>query len=248
MTRPRVVFLSGSRWSSLGGEIAAGLDPERWEMHAVCERVTMSRVRGLTPRRVLRKLWEIASSRVARLLGRGADGPPALCDVPHVTLHEVAKIGDAESIDILRSLAPRASVNTGGCGILRQELLDVGGPVLNVHCGLPHTRGFNAVEWTAWHGRPFVMSIHRIDAGVDTGPILLQRELEDPQGLDSSALRRAFDDDFGALFVDALERLRTGGDDAFTPQDESAGRTHYAMHDELRSVLDDALTRRTARS
>jgi hypothetical protein len=43
---------------------------------------------------------------------------------------------------------------------------------------LPRYRGMNVAEWAALEGGPVGCTVHFIDAGIDTGPILLVRMLD----------------------------------------------------------------------
>lgn len=82
-----------------------------------------------------------------------------------------------DSIARLKNWAPDLITFTGG-NILRQPLLDV--PrlgVLNVHLGLlPEIRGMSSPEWSLLKGLPVGITIHSIDVGIDTGPILSRCE------------------------------------------------------------------------
>lgn len=67
-----------------------------------------------------------------------------------------------------------------GGGILREGFLtSVNGPVLNAHAGpLPDIRGMNAVEWSILLDLQPAVTIHQIDAGIDTGPVLQKIPLD----------------------------------------------------------------------
>lgn len=73
----------------------------------------------------------------------------------------------------VRALSPGVVVYGGG-GILRRPFFDAfDGPVLNAHSGpLPEVRGMNACEWSLLLGFAPMVTIHLIDRGIDTGPIL----------------------------------------------------------------------------
>lgn len=76
---------------------------------------------------------------------------------------------------LARLRAARADrVLYGGGGILRRAFLEAAGcPVLNAHSGpLPEVRGMNACEWSILLGLPLTLTIHQIDEGIDTGPVL----------------------------------------------------------------------------
>jgi methionyl-tRNA formyltransferase len=84
------------------------------------------------------------------------------------------------SISQLKRWEPDLIVFTGG-NILRRQLLDV--PrlgVLNIHLGLlPEIRGMSSPEWSLLNHVPVGITIHYMDAGIDTGPILQRNELPD---------------------------------------------------------------------
>lgn len=87
-----------------------------------------------------------------------------------------------ECIARVREWGTDALVYTGG-GILRSEVIGatrIG--VLNMHAGLlPEIRGMSCPEWSLLTGVPLGATVHLIDTGIDTGPILLRRELP-PEG------------------------------------------------------------------
>ncbi|HZW93785.1 MAG TPA: formyltransferase family protein [Candidatus Eremiobacteraceae bacterium] len=91
-----------------------------------------------------------------------------------------------DSIARVRQWSPDLIVFTGG-NILRKALLDV--PrlgVLNVHLGLlPEIRGMSSPEWSLLKGVSVGVTIHYLDAGIDTGPILQRYEFTDAARCDS---------------------------------------------------------------
>jgi len=86
----------------------------------------------------------------------------------------------AASISQLKRWSPDAIVFTGG-NILRKELLQV--PrigVLNAHLGLlPEIRGMSSPEWSLLKRVPVGVTIHYMDEGIDTGPVLQRYEFHD---------------------------------------------------------------------
>jgi folate-dependent phosphoribosylglycinamide formyltransferase PurN len=91
------------------------------------------------------------------------------------------------SIAHLQEWSPDLIIFTGG-NILRSELLGV--PrlgVLNVHLGLlPEIRGMSTLEWSLLTRVSVGVTIHYIDSGIDTGPIL--RRYEFPCATDCESL------------------------------------------------------------
>ena len=80
----------------------------------------------------------------------------------------------------LNDWSPDLTIFTGG-KILRKPLLRV--PrlgVLNAHLGLlPEIRGMSSPEWSLLTSVPVGVTVHYIDEGIDTGPILRRREFPD---------------------------------------------------------------------
>ncbi len=90
--------------------------------------------------------------------------------------------------------------------ILKGPILEkYAGRIINLHISLlPWNRGSDPNFWSWIEGTPKGVTIHVIDEGVDTGPILAQREVDlDPNGtLESTyeALRRDVEDLFHATW------------------------------------------------
>jgi hypothetical protein len=107
----------------------------------------------------------------------------SLRDVAHSHAFPVALCGDQNSpssIAHLKQWSPDVIIFAGG-NILREQLLSV--PrlgVLNAHLGLlPEIRGMSSPEWSLLTDVPQGVTIHYIDAGIDTGPILPRFEFAD---------------------------------------------------------------------
>ena len=126
-----------------------------------------------------------------------------------------------DSIAHLREWSPDLIIFTGG-NILRKPLLEV--PrlgVLNVHLGLlPEIRGMSSPEWSLLNHVPVGVTIHYMDAGIDTGPILQRYEFPDAARCESlSDLRNrliAFGIEKAAEVVAGLDR----GTISATPQSD----------------------------
>jgi folate-dependent phosphoribosylglycinamide formyltransferase PurN len=82
-----------------------------------------------------------------------------------------------ESIARLKEWSPDLIIFTGG-NILRKPLLEVPRRgALNVHLGLlPEIRGMSSPEWSLLKRVPVGITLHYMDAGIDTGPILQRCE------------------------------------------------------------------------
>jgi len=164
----------------------------------------------------------------------------------------VATCGDQNApnaISRLRRWSPDLIVFTGG-NILREELLEI--PrlgVLNVHLGLlPEIRGMSSPEWSLLQNVPVGVTIHYIDSGIDTGPILRKYELPEVDSCESlSDLRNrliAFGMDKIAEVISDLGR----GAISPIPQSHLIDSQFFVMHDFLRARAAERLARSRMRA
>lgn len=113
--------------------------------------------------------------------GRGADlaAPPVkqAALAAGVAVHQPEKIRAPEAEHLLRELAPEAIVIIGYGQIIPARLLDIPRHGwINLHASLlPKYRGAAPVQWAIARGETQTgLTTMRIDAGMDTGPMLLQ--------------------------------------------------------------------------
>jgi methionyl-tRNA formyltransferase len=103
---------------------------------------------------------------------------------------------------------------------------------------LPKHRGINSMHWAIRHGDPVTgLTVFWVDRGIDTGPILLQREVE--IGPDDTVASLYFERLFGMgveALVDAV-RLAREGNAPRIPQEESQA-TYEPPVDDANSAID----------
>ena len=97
-----------------------------------------------------------------------------------LTISQPERIRRPESIEALRSLAPALMVVVGYGQIIPRSVIDI--PVhgiLNVHGSLlPKYRGAAPIQWAIANGETETgVTIMQIDAGLDTGDMLLKKRL-----------------------------------------------------------------------
>jgi folate-dependent phosphoribosylglycinamide formyltransferase PurN len=155
------------------------------------------------------------------------------------------------SIAQLRAWSPDLVVFAGG-SILRKPLLAVPRMgAINVHLALlPEIRGMNSPEWSLLKDIPSGVTIHYMDAGIDTGPILRRCEFAD--GLHCQSLEDlrnrliAFGIEKAAEVVAALDQ----GSVSATPQpeiDSEIGKDNqfFVMHEWLQARAAEKLMQRS---
>lgn len=80
----------------------------------------------------------------------------------------------------LEALGPTHGVSAGYREILKTDVIDVFEKgIANVHTSLlPFGRGANPNAWAIFYDQPAGVTVHLIDGGVDTGPILFQQHVK----------------------------------------------------------------------
>jgi folate-dependent phosphoribosylglycinamide formyltransferase PurN len=144
----------------------------------------------------------------------------------------------ARAVAQLKQWSPDLAIFTGG-NILRDEVLKV--PrfgILNAHLALlPEIRGMNSPEWSLLSGVPPGITIHFMDSGIDTGPILLRREFAGVDGRDSLAeLRNKMIAEGIELIAEAVAGLDRGTISAVPQADREKDYQFFVMHEHLKAV------------
>jgi folate-dependent phosphoribosylglycinamide formyltransferase PurN len=217
-----------------------GVDPAHLIVVSPRERLVAEwrrRRLGMIPRTLAPRLRTLTSARLARTPGSAAAGADA-AQGPSVV--HLKRLNSPELLEAIRSRGIRYLVN-GGAGIFREPLVSVPDLVIvNAHAGaLPAFRNMNVVEWALYTGAPVVGTVHRIDAGIDTGPILLERRL-DLSGAHSvlEAREIAFEQVARLVAPAVVAHARGEIDERRQPRE---GTRWYVMHPYLRGQLDRRL-------
>jgi folate-dependent phosphoribosylglycinamide formyltransferase PurN len=174
------------------------------------------------------------------------DGPPV--DVPTycrsrgIAFLETGPLDSADAVAAIKALGPDLGIHAGA-GLLRRPLIDafrLG--VLNAHMGLlPAYRGMNVAEWAALEGAPVGCTVHLIDTGIDTGPILATQEVAIAGCGSIAALRGAVDRAQLALLGDIVESIVGGRMPEPLAAAEPPGPQYFHMHQDLAAILEARL-------
>ena len=146
---------------------------------------------------------------------------------------------DAETIDLVKRAEPDVIVVNSWYTWMPAELHNLPPHgTLNLHDSLlPKFTGFSPVLWALISGESeFGLTVHRMDDGLDTGDILIQRSLPiGPRDTGTELVLRAMDLIPEAL-RDALAALESGTA-VFKPQNK-AERTYFHKRSERDSLID----------
>jgi methionyl-tRNA formyltransferase len=128
-------------------------------------------------------------------------------------VHQPERIRRPESVERLREIAPDLMVVVGYGQIIPQSIIDI--PrfgILNVHASLlPKYRGAAPIQWAIANGETETgVTIMQIDAGLDTGDMLLKSSV--PIGPDQTApeLSAGLAQIGAKLLIEAIAQIESG--------------------------------------
>ncbi|HTS21115.1 MAG TPA: formyl transferase [Casimicrobiaceae bacterium] len=170
----------------------------------------------LDPARLSRKAWRWLRDR-RRYRGNAearfffGDRPPRLTRPDLVT--EVPQIDHADVVTLANRLRPDV-IAVFGTSLIRGALLTRGRlGIFNLHGGLsPRYRGADCTFWALYNGEPGEVgcTLHRIDAGIDTGALVAHVSPEVTEGDDELTLFWRAVRDGAEAYVELLDRLERG--------------------------------------
>jgi methionyl-tRNA formyltransferase len=99
----------------------------------------------------------------------------------------------------------------------------------------------NVAEWAALDGAPVGCTVHLIDSGIDTGPILAMQEVNIAGCGSIAALRDAVDRAQLALLGDIIETIGGGRIPEPLAAAEPPGPQYFQMHQDLVAILETRL-------
>ena len=172
-------------------------------------------------------------SQLADLSGQGIE-------VPHL---EVA-IHNSEQVMPHIADLPLDLIVFGGTRIIRGEILDhPKDGVVNSHPGLlPDCRGSASPAWSVYHDIPIGSSTHFCDNGIDTGDLLLRREVPVKRGMTYEDLCYETLVLAGVLMKEALMGYEEGRwDEMRHPQGESEHPTFRNAPEDVLQVVYEKL-------
>ncbi len=156
-----------------------------------------------------------------------------------IPVYQPNSVKNGEALEIIKQHNPDCIVVVAYGKLLPQEILEF--PkygCVNIHASLlPHYRGAAPIQWAVLNGDPVTgVTTMKMDIGMDTGDILLQKEFPIPDTMTSGELFDALSPLGGELIVETLKALEEGTVTPVPQNHEQA--THAPMLDRSLSLLD----------
>lgn len=158
--------------------------------------------------------------------------------LPDAAVVKASRLRDEAPVELLRGFTPELGVSAYFGHILRRPILDVfPRGVVNLHPSyLPWNRGAHTNVWSIVERTPAGVSLHVVDEGVDTGPLIARREVPVHPTDTGRSLYLRLEEAALALFSAAWPSLADGSATA-TAQPEG-GSLHRARELTSRDRID----------
>ena len=134
--------------------------------------------------------------------------------------HTEKKVSGDEKYDLIISYGYRH--------ILKKEIIKkFNCPILNLHISyLPYNRGSHPNFWAFYDSTPIGVTIHLLDDGIDTGPIVFQKKVKFKKS--ENTFKKTYNvlkSEIEKLFLDNLDSILSGNLIAYKQKGE--GSFHY---------------------
>jgi len=151
----------------------------------------------------------------------------AAAELPAERVFDGATLDDPEVGDRVRALAPDIGISVLFGHILTPAFLELfPRGCVNLHPAyLPWNRGAHPNVWSIIEGTPAGVTLHEIDAGIDTGPILARIPVPVEPTDTGESLYRKLEEAGLALFIDSWPALK-GGTLSPIPIEKGEGSYH----------------------
>ena len=194
--------------------------------------------RGFVPSLIVQEVSEVGDVEREKFLTRmsGQPVPPRLTQLitgKKIPVYCVANHNDGNCRDLLAAEKPDVLV-LGGTRIIKPSILETPRrATVNAHPGLlPWLRGSASVGWALYKDMPQGATAHFIDPGIDTGDIIVRRELPVHRSDTYESLNARIATLAAELMAESLTFL-ANGEAPREPQDRSVGETFKVIPDDL---------------
>ena len=192
----------------------------------------------LVPSLIIQEVSSVGDEERKKFLKRikGQPGPPLLTQLisgRKIPVYSVSNHNDNTCKELLKANKPDLLV-LGGTRIVKPSILEI--PLqstVNSHPGLlPWLRGSASVGWALYKDLPQGATAHYIDPGIDTGDIIVTRQLPVYRDDTYESLNYRIAILAGELMAEAVTSIKNGAAPR-TPQDPDVGETLRVIPDDL---------------
>lgn len=194
--------------------------------------------RGFRPGLIIVEVSPVADEERQKFLERiaGQVVPPTIADLTAgmgIPYQVVSNHNNSSCREMLVAFAPEVVV-LGGTRLLRPAILAIPPRgTVNAHPELlPWLRGSSSVGWALYKDLPVGSTTHFVDSGIDTGPIIRQRQLPVYRHDTYESIHRRVLTLSSELMAETLA-LFAAGEVRATPQDPTIGETLRVIPPEL---------------
>lgn len=156
-----------------------------------------------------------------------------------IPVYQPRRVKEPEFVEQLKVLAPDIILVVAFGQILSKDILELTPyGCINVHASLlPKYRGSAPIQWVILNGETKTgVTIMKMDVGIDTGDMILKREIEIAKEETGGSLNNKLAVIGGEALLEALERIKDGTA-TYTKQDDSES-THIKMLNKEMGIID----------
>ncbi len=193
---------------------------------------------NLVPSVIIQEVSAVGDVEREKFLTRmaGQPLPPRLTQLitgKKIPVFCVANHNDAVCKELLADDKPDV-LALGGTRIIKPNILEIPRrATVNAHPGLlPWLRGSASVGWALYKDMPQGATVHFIDPGIDTGDIIIKRQLPVYRHDTYESINYRIATLSGELMAESLTFL-ANGEAPRTPQDRNVGETFKVIPDDL---------------
>jgi methionyl-tRNA formyltransferase len=204
---------------------------------------------GFIPSLIIQEVSTVGDIEREKFLTRmaGQQLPPRLTELvcgKKIPILCVANHNDLNCQELLKASAPDV-LALGGTRIIKTNILSIPGVTINVHPGLlPWLRGSSSVGWALYKDLPQGATAHFIDPGIDTGEIIVKRNLPVYRHDTYESLNARIATLSGQLMAESLSLIATGNPPRVS-QDRNIGETLKVIPEDLLAEGKQRLTKGT---
>ena len=197
--------------------------------------------KDLAPGLIIQEVSPVGDEERGKFLDRiaGEPVPPRLSELiagKKIPTYYVGNHNNDLCAELLEDFAPELLV-LGGTRIIKPNILEIPQAVtLNAHPGLlPWLRGSASVGWALYHDLAQGATTHLVSPGIDTGDIILRKELPVYRADTYESINSRVAILAGELMAESIRAFQAGNLET-TPQDKSIGETYRVIPEDLLEI------------